>query len=496
MIANICHKTKSIKSLYPPLLKVICVLPTSIYNTLLVCFFFWLAYFPVNFATGDQTSDGAPATAKDSSNPNLVAHAGEDKIVWQPINSVALQGTGNGNDESLNYEWTQLGGPAATIVSASPTEPSVTITGLTIGNYKFRLTVKDKNGNTASDDNEVIVLAARTAKDPVLLSMDRLSSLKAKIKNQTQPTYSAYLKLKSNADAQLDRQPQAPEEWYVPAYYKNPDGHTKAKACLADDANNAYGLALMYSMTGNTNYAVASARLIDGWATTLKTMSTKDDSKLSFSYHFPAFIFAADLIRSSPAWADSNQKAFEDFLRNKAIPMNTMGRQNNWGNWGLVLYLSANLYLNNESDIVRAHARWNEFIETEIAEDGHLPAEVIRNNNVGEHGLWYSNFCLMPQTIAAEMLKVNGFDPYNYVSPHGRTLKKAYEILIPWVEKPSTFPYYKGNDPKGQQATNYISYWEILNVNWPNPVVTEMLKKSRPLSAQHSTPYLTFTHGQ
>lgn len=329
----------------------------------------------------------------------------------------------------------------------------------------------------------------------VFLSDERIAILKERVAQKVEPTYTAYLRLKRDADAEFGRQPSPPAVWYVPGFYKDKDGHNKAKGVLENDANAAYGLALMYRISGDTRYGFAAARLIDGWTTGLKSLSRKDDSMLSFSYHFPAFIFAASMLDHSDAWPAAREEAFKDFVRTKAIPMNTMGRENNWGNWGLVLVLSGAAYLQDHALFESGIARWKHFIDKQLAPDGHLPLEVIRNNGLGERGIWYSNFCLRAQTIAAEVARVQGVDLYDYQSPSGRTLRKAFECVIPWVADPKTFPYYKGKDPKGQLETDYISYWEILNAHWPQPAATAIIARMRPLTAIHCTPYLTFTHG-
>ena len=124
------------------------------------------------------------------------------------------------------------------------------------------------------------------------------------------------------------------------------------------------------------------------------------------------------------------------------------------------LSVSIAAYLKDEDLMDCCVERWKYFIEHQIDSDGHLPHEVNRNG--GRSGIWYSHFSLMPQTIAATVLKKNGVDIFDYVSPSGRTLKQAYECLTLWVEKPETFPYWKGN-VKDLHGVGYFSYFEILN---------------------------------
>ncbi|KAA3662234.1 MAG: hypothetical protein DWQ10_02895 [Calditrichaeota bacterium] len=327
----------------------------------------------------------------------------------------------------------------------------------------------------------------------VFISDSLINALKKAVAEKRSPAYTAFEVCRMHADQNLDRTPTVPKQWYVPGYYHDAEGHRKAKNGLRDDANAAYAMALCYRVTGQEKYARSAVRIINAWAMEMETMSRKDDSMLSFSYHFPALIFAADLLRDESAiWPKDQQKVFSEFLRNEALPMNTMSRKNNWGNWGLVLAVSCAVYLKDEVLFGKCAGRWKYFIEHQIAADGHLPHEVNRSG--GQRGIWYSHFSLMPQTIAAEILRVNGADLYNFKSPGGRTLKKAYERIAGWTRKPDTFPYWKG-DPAELKGMHYFSYFEILNSHWVNDDASKLLAESRPMTATHSAPFLTFTHG-
>lgn len=138
----------------------------------------------------------------------------------------------------------------------------------------------------------------------------------------------AWLDLKSRVERLLDRQPHAPEHWYVPGYYRDAAAHVQAKQGLQDDANAVHELALCWRMTGDDRYAQSAVRLINGWVNTVKSTSQKDDSTLSFSYHFPAMIFGADIRASWPGFLADRQDAFRRFCRQTALPLNTMDRRN------------------------------------------------------------------------------------------------------------------------------------------------------------------------
>ena len=108
---------------------------------------------------GATASDDVVVTVNAAANQSPTANAGTDKTITLPANSVTLSGSGSDPDGSIaSYSWTKISGGTATITS--PASPSTTVTGLVQGSYVFRLTVKDNQGASASDDVVVVVNAA------------------------------------------------------------------------------------------------------------------------------------------------------------------------------------------------------------------------------------------------------------------------------------------------------------------------------------------------
>ena len=58
---------------------------------------------------------------------------------------------------------------------------------------------------------------------------------------------------------------------------------------------------------------------MNAWATQIEEMKTEQDSRLSFSYHFPAMIVAADLLSSYGKWPQAERDAFERFVRDRGV---------------------------------------------------------------------------------------------------------------------------------------------------------------------------------
>ncbi|MFI5897399.1 alginate lyase family protein [Actinoplanes sp. NPDC051513] len=373
----------------------------------------------------------------------------------------------------------------------TPVEPGRHAVRVSFINDNMTSSTCDRDAFLASADMEYPISAAFGS--AVFLTDSRIAALKERVAAKTEPTYDAWNALFTAADSDLSREPTVPEVWMVPwAYGPHSAEATEMMSKLRDRANAAYRLALVYRITGDERYAVAGARQITTWIRDVKKYSTAEDSTLEFSVNFPLMIAAADLLRPSTAFPADAQQEFATYLRRRAFTMSTMSQENNWGNWGLVLEASAAAYLRDRMAFDKAATRWKYFIAHQIAANGELPLEVQREN--GTKGIWYTSYTLHPQTLAAEIMRVNGLDLFDYHSPNGRTLRQAYERIVGWVHDPATFPYDKSaQDPGGYRY--HIGYWELLNARWPGPQADTVLGYRRPLKDDPMSVGMTFTHG-
>lgn len=326
----------------------------------------------------------------------------------------------------------------------------------------------------------------------VFITDARLAVLKERVALKTEPTWTAWQKVRKTADEGLSSKVEVPQYWHVPGAYKDPQGCGRANHPLDLSAKTSYALALAYRITGDEKYSQAAVGLIKPWATGIKGYSKADDSTLSFSYHVPAMIAAADLLKHARSFSAADQELFKRFVREQALPMNCMARKNNWGNWGLLLVMTSAAYLNDEKLFHTGIHRWKELLASQQDNNGVLTQEVVRSN--GKMGIWYTNFCLLPQTLCAEVARVNGVELFDYTSPTGRSLRKAYERAIPWLKDPAGFPYYKGN-PKDLIGATHVPHFELLVPRWPNPDAAALLQKARPINTHFGIPAETFTHG-
>jgi len=127
-------------------------------------------------ATDDKGNSGLDeVTVNVSSNLPPTAFAGDPIEVVLPDSDTLLTGGGSDPDGTIaSYLWTQVSGTSAT--TSSPTQSSLSVSGLSIGTYVFRLTVTDNNGATNSDEVQIDVRAV-TINQPPLANAGKDSTL-------------------------------------------------------------------------------------------------------------------------------------------------------------------------------------------------------------------------------------------------------------------------------------------------------------------------------
>lgn len=100
--------------------------------------------------------DEAAVNVSSTTNQAPVANAGTDKILTLPTNSIILAGAGSDADGSIvSYAWEKVVPLSATL--ANQNTASLTVTNMSQGTYKFRLTVTDNGGASHTDDVLVVV---------------------------------------------------------------------------------------------------------------------------------------------------------------------------------------------------------------------------------------------------------------------------------------------------------------------------------------------------
>jgi poly(3-hydroxybutyrate) depolymerase len=122
---------------------------------------------------GTKASDVVKITVLAAPIPNAgpVADAGNDVEVTLPDASIQLNGSNSSDADGtiVSYSWVKVSGPGATITNSTGTTPD--IVGVVEGEYIFRLTVQDNDGEEASDEVKVIVHGAQAPPPPPVNEM-------------------------------------------------------------------------------------------------------------------------------------------------------------------------------------------------------------------------------------------------------------------------------------------------------------------------------------
>lgn len=100
-------------------------------------------------------------------NQSPFANAGPDQSFSLPTNSTNVAGSGSDPDGSIvNYLWTKVSGPTVTL--SNDNTPTLSLTNMTEGSYKFNLKVTDDDGASSSDEMNIQVLAESINQSPIV----------------------------------------------------------------------------------------------------------------------------------------------------------------------------------------------------------------------------------------------------------------------------------------------------------------------------------------
>ncbi|MBT1686385.1 alpha/beta fold hydrolase [Dawidia soli] len=103
----------------------------------------------------------------DGVNQPPVVSAGDNVNVVLPLASVALTATASDPDGTIqSYQWIKVSGGAITFTGATTNQ--IGVTDLIAGTFRFRVTVTDDDGATASDEVDLIVSPPTINKAPVV----------------------------------------------------------------------------------------------------------------------------------------------------------------------------------------------------------------------------------------------------------------------------------------------------------------------------------------
>ncbi len=320
------------------------------------------------------------------------------------------------------------------------------------------------------NDPEVFVLDAKTleqnkrkikANDPELAASYKLLLKDADKALQWGPVSVMEKKNIPPSGDKHDYMSLAPYHWPNPDTkdglpYIRKDGQTnpevkeyKDKEYLPKLCGDVHTLALAYYFSGENKYAEHAAKLMRVW---FLDTATKMNPNLNFGQaikghntgrgagmidtrHFVKLIDAIGLIENSRSWSDADEKgmkawfsAFLNWMQTSKNGIDEMNAANNHGAWYDAQRLSMALFIGDKAAANKIVLNAGDRLDKQLDENGYFPKELVRTIS-----LHYSAFVMEAFFNIAQMATHTDEDLWNKVTPSGKSLKKAFEIMLPFL---------------------------------------------------------------
>lgn len=262
----------------------------------------------------------------------------------------------------------------------------------------------------------------------------------------------------------------------------NPEIEKLDRYPLSDFATSVESLALAYYLTDNEKYAEKAVANLKLW---FINEETKMNPNMNYgqtipginnglgrgegildTYSFFEMLDAVAILKKSKAFTIEDQLAIEDWfktyvnwLQTAPVAAEEQAAKNNHGTaYDVQLVRYAIFTGNNQLAKKIANNFAKNRLFTQIETDGSQPLELARTT-----GLGYSTFNLTHFLDMAQLAKTLDIDLLNKESQDGRSILKAVDYLVRYVNKPqSAFPYQQIKDWEGVQEK---LRWQLYRVD-------------------------------
>ncbi len=253
----------------------------------------------------------------------------------------------------------------------------------------------------------------------------------------------------------------APYHWPDPSKadglpYIRKDGQTnpevkeyKDKEYMPALCGHVHTLALAYFFSGENVYAEHAAKLLRVWfldtasrmnpnlnfAQAIKGVNTGRGAGLIDSRHLVKVVDAIGLLQGSKYWMTADQQGmkqwFSDFLnwmQSSKIGMEEMAAENNHGAFYDAQRLSMALFIGDKELARKIVLHAADRLDKQMNDEGLFPKELARTIS-----LHYSTFVVSAFFTIAQMAEKTGIDFWAMTTPSGKSLRKAFETLRPYL---------------------------------------------------------------
>ena len=304
----------------------------------------------------------------------------------------------------------------------------------------------------------------------------QIAFVKKQIKQKQEPYWRAYLQLLATADSVVSIPHHALEDFSIPGYYQNPEGHQRNSKSLQTDAFNAYCCALAYRLNGNKKYGNKACELLNIWATVNKRYSDFDGT-LVMSYSGTSMVIAAQLMSESKLWKKADHILFDQWLVNvyRKACNEIRTRSNNWADWGRFGSTLCAVYFDDRAELNENIRLIKSDLFHKIAADGSMPEETRRERN----GIWYTYFSLAPMTGACWLIYNATGENIFVMEKNGVSIKSAIDYLLYYNLHPAEWKWFENprTGPKNRWPGNLL---EAMSGIYRDEKYVEFVKPDRP----------------
>jgi len=267
----------------------------------------------------------------------------------------------------------------------------------------------------------------------------------------------------------------APYHWSDPSKpnglpYIRKDGQTnpetkdyKDKEYLPALCEHVHVLALAYYFSGDKVYAEHAAKLLRVWfldtatrmnpnlnfGQAIKGVNTGRGAGIIDTRHLIKVIDAIGLLQDSKYWTTTDQKGmqkwmadFLEWMQTSKNGMDEMKTENNHGAWYDALRLSLALFTENKELAKKIVLNAATRLDRQMDNEGKFPKEMERTIS-----LHYTVFAMEAFFTIAQMAEKIAVDFWSMVTPSGKSLKKGFEALKPYITQQKKW--------EGQQIKDY-----------------------------------------
>ena len=240
------------------------------------------------------------------------------------------------------------------------------------------------------------------------------------------------------------------------------------KTVLPGLSARIYHLALAYYFTEKEAYAAHASKLIRVWfldtatrmnpnlkyAQSVKGVTDGRAEGVIDTRHFMHIIDAIQLIKASSVWTAKDQSGMEGWVKDfiqwlgtSTIGIEEMNAPNNHGVWYDAQLLAYAGFMRDTNLVKTIYARTLSRLDKEMDALGSFPLEMRRTTS-----LHYSVFILNAYSSLATRFQQLGLDLWQAKTPSGKSLKKGFDFILPYLLKTQQWTGPQINEFKQAEA--------------------------------------------